>query len=133
MQLNKVIVAGNLTRDPELKALPSGQNVCNVSIATNEVYTKDGEKQERTEYHNVVLFGKQAENTAKYLTKGSSALVEGKLQTRSWEKDGVKHYRTEVVGQTIQFGSRKESGQTAPVKPTLEYPAEDINPEDIPF
>ena len=95
MQINKVIFAGNLTRDPELKALPSGQNICNLSLAANEVYTsKDGEKKESTEYGNIVIFGKQAENTAKYLKKGDSALVEGKLQTRSWEKDGVKQYRT---------------------------------------
>jgi len=138
MQINKVIFAGNLTRDPELKALPSGQNICNLSLAANEVYTsKDGEKKESTEYGNIVIFGKQAENTAKYLKKGDSALVEGKLQTRSWEKDGVKQYRTEIIAQSIQFGGKRDStpakteGQSPSVLP--EYPEDEINPEDLPF
>lgn len=136
MQVNKVIVAGNLTKDPELKALPSGQNVCNLSIATNEVYTKDGERKESTEFHSIIIFGKQAENTVKYLTKGSGALVEGKLQTRSWEKDNVKHYRTEIVAQSIQFGAKpgtqaSQSDKSERVMP--DYPADEINPDDIPF
>lgn len=133
MYINTVMVMGNLTRDPELKALPSGQNICNVSIATNEVYTnKDGERKESTEYHNVVIFGKQAENTAKYLKKGSSAFVEGKLHTRSWDKDGVKMYRTEIIGQSIQFGPRKDvPSQSENALPN--YPTEEINPQDVPF
>lgn len=135
MYLNKAIVSGNLTRDPELKALPSGQSVCSVSLATNEVYTKDGERKESTEYHNVIIFGKQAENTAKYLKKGDSALVEGKLQTRSWDKDGTKMYRTEIVAQSIQFGSKKSEPAEPSKIPntTKDYPEEEINPEDIPF
>ena len=138
MQINKVIFAGNLTKDPELKALPSGQNICNLSLAANEVYTsKDGEKKESTEYGNIVIFGKQAENTAKYLKKGDSALVEGKLQTRSWEKDGVKQYRTEIVAQSIQFGGKRAEASTpAPQKTEStmpEYPEEEINPDDVPF
>ena len=138
MQINKVIFAGNLTKDPELKALPSGQNICNLSLAANEVYTsKDGEKKESTEYGNIVIFGKQAENTAKYLKKGDSALVEGKLQTRSWEKDGVKQYRTEIVAQSIQFGGKRDStpAKTEDQSPSVlpEYPEDEINPEDIPF
>ena len=137
MQINKVIVAGNLVHDPILKALPSGQNVCNITIATNETYTnKDGAKKENTEFHNVIIFGKQAENTAKYLTKGSGALVEGKLQTRSWEKDGQKHYRTEIVAHSIQFGA-KAGNQTGTQEKSEsavpDYPAEEISPEDIPF
>lgn len=130
MYLNKAIVSGNLTRDPELKALPSGQSVCSVSLATNEVYTKDGERKESTEYHNVIIFGKQAENTAKYLKKGDSALVEGKLQTRSWDKDGTKMYRTEIVAQSIQFGAKPQPSKVAGT--TVDYP-EDITPSDIPF
>ena len=133
MQINKVIFAGNLTRDPELKALPSGQNVCSVSLAANEVFTtKNGEKKESTEYGNIVIFGKQAENTAKYLKKGDSALVEGKLQTRSWEKDGVKMYRTEIIAQSVQFGG-KRSDKTDSALP--EYKAEEVTEEvpEIPF
>lgn len=124
MQLNVAIIAGNLTRDPELKVLPSGQSVCNFSLATNRVYTdKDGNRKEEVEYHNVVLFGKQAENTAKYLTKGSQALVEGRIQTRSWEADGQKHYRTEIIGDRIQFGSKSSS----------ETDSEEVKPSDVPF
>ena len=140
MYLNKVIVAGNLTRDPEMKSLPSGLSVCSMSIATNEVYTKDGERKETTEYHNIVIFGKQAENSAKYLKKGDQALVEGKNQTRSWEKDGVKLYRTEIIAQSIQFGGKRDatSATTVPAKsesPSVlpNYPEDEINPEDLPF
>ena len=85
MYLNKVMIFGNLTRDPELKALPSGMQVCAMGLATNRVYNdRDGNRQEQTEYHNITVFGTQAENCAKYLTKGNSAYVEGRLQTRSW-------------------------------------------------
>lgn len=149
INLNVAIVSGRLVRDPELKALPSGVSICNFSLATNHVYTKDGERKESVEYHNVVLFGKQAENTARFLKKGSEALVEGRLQTRSWEKDGVKHYRTEVVGDSIQFGSKQssqnddeddDSEDEAPKPKTKakkveapEYPEEDIDPDDIPY
>lgn len=135
MYINKAMVYGNLTRDPEMKALPSGQNVTSMSIATNRTWNdKDGKKQEETEYHNIVVFGKTAENCAKYLTKGSGVYVEGRLQTRSWEKDGVKQYRTEIVAETVQFGAKSSS--TAPAtqsNETPDYPEEEINPEDIPF
>lgn len=149
INLNVAIVSGRLVRDPELKALPSGTSICNFSLATNHVYTKDGERKESVEYHNVVLFGKQADNTARFLKKGSEALVEGRLQTRSWEKDGVKHYRTEIIGDSIQFGSKQSSQndddqddneEEAPKPKTRtkkveapEYPEEDIDPEDIPY
>jgi len=148
INLNVAIVSGRLVRDPELKALPSGVSICNFSLATNHIYTKDSEKKESVEFHNVVLFGKQADNTARFLKKGSEALVEGRLQTRSWEKDGVKHYRTEIVGDSIQFGS-KQSSQNNDVEeenneeetPKLktkkieapEYPEGEINPDDIPY
>ena len=146
MYLNKAMIFGNLTRDPELKTLPSGMQVTSFSIATNRVYNdRDGKRQEHVDYHNIVVFGKQAETSAKYLKKGSSAYVEGRLQTQSWEKDGVKQYRTEIVADRVQFGPRSgesssNGGSTraasapsegAPKMP--DYPEEEINPEDIPF
>jgi len=147
MYLNKAMIFGNLTRDPEMKALPSGMSVCSFSLATNRVYNdRDGKRQESTDYHNVVVFGKQAENCGKYLTKGSSTYVEGRLQTRSWEANGQKMYRTEIVADRVQFGPKgsgsgggapsgaaadKGGEQAAPAMP--DYPEEEINPEDIPF
>lgn len=147
MYINKAMVFGNLTRDPELKALPSGQQVCSFSIATNRVFKKaDGTKGEQAEFHNIVVWGRQAENCAQYLKKGSTAYVEGRLQTRSWDKDGVKQYRTEINADTVQFGPRGsgaggaparqadgEAPQSAPKDDAIDYPAEDINPDDIPF
>src|SRR5689334_4070466 len=108
MYLNKAIVIGNLTRDPEIKALPSGAKVCSFSVATNRVWKdKNGAKQEGVDYHNIVVFGRQAENVAQYLKKGSSVLVEGRMQTRSWDgQDGQKKYRTEIVADRVQFGPR---------------------------
>ena len=109
MNLNKVIIVGNITRDPETKALPSGSNVCNFSIATNRSWTKDGEKQEQTEFHNVSAFGKLADIASQYLKKGASVLVEGRLQTRSWDDaDGKKNYRTDIVAEGIQLGKKEE-------------------------
>ena len=100
MYLNKAIVIGNLTRDPEIKTLPSGTSVTTIGVATNRVWKdRDGNRQEDTQFHNVVVFGRQAETTAQYLHKGSSVLVEGRMQTKSWDAaDGTKKYRTEVVG-----------------------------------
>lgn len=129
--LNKVFIEGNLTRDPEMKALPSGQNVTSFSIATNRRYKdKDGNMQESVEYHNVVTFGAQAESVAKYLTKGSSAMVEGRLQTRSWEKDDVKQYRTEIVSENVTFGAKPTEKTVADTGVTYPEPA---NAEDVPF
>ncbi|MEX2369012.1 MAG: single-stranded DNA-binding protein [Candidatus Paceibacterota bacterium] len=147
MYLNKAMIIGNLTRDPELKSLPSGTPVCNFSVATNRYYNdSDGNRQEDTNFHNIVVFGRQAETTAQYLTKGSMALIEGRIQTRSWEgDDGKRNYRTEIVADSIQFGPRgSESGggsynQTKANKnddsnQEIDYPDdEDITPEDIPF
>lgn len=154
MYLNKAMIFGNLTRDPELKSLPSGMQVCSFSLATNRVYNdRDGNRQEATDFHNVVVFGKQAENSAKYLSKGNSAYVEGRLQTRSWDKDGQKQYRTEIVADRVQFGPKNSgsgggaptgqseqgsgssgSGQSNQEQPAApDYPEEEINPEDIPF
>lgn len=144
MYLNKVYLIGNLTRDPEEKALPSGMKVTSFSLATNRRYKDQaGTWQDATEYHNVVVFGRQAETSAQYLRKGNSVLIEGRMQTRSWEKDGQKQYRTEVVAERVQFGPKGgEAGGAAaagtPKKDSkepeaIEYPEDDINPEDIPF
>ncbi len=107
MYLNKAILIGNLTRDPEIKALPSGIKVCSFAIATNRTFKdKEGNRKDATEYHNIVVFGRVAELVAQYLKKGSQAYVEGRLQTRTWEQNGEKKYRTEVVAETVQFGNR---------------------------
>jgi single-strand DNA-binding protein len=108
MYLNKVFLIGNLTRDPELKALPSGSKVASISMATNRVWKDQaGARQEATEYHNVVAFGRQAENLAQYARKGSSLFVEGRIQTRSWDgQDGKKNYRTEIIIDNFQFGPK---------------------------
>ncbi len=105
MNLNKVFVLGNLTRDPEERALPSGQSVVNFSLATNRFYTdSSGEKQQDSQFHNVVAFGKLADICSRYLKKGSLTLVEGRLRTRSWENSsGNRQYRTEIVAQNIQL------------------------------
>ncbi len=148
MYLNKAIVIGNLTRDPEIKSLPSGVKVASFSVATNRVWKdKNGVKQENVDYHNIVVFGRQAEIVGLYMKKGSSILVEGRMQTRSWDDaGGVKKYRTEIIADRIQFGPRKEGSATGYSSPeasvpddhkkaidTIEYPEEEINPEDIPF
>ena len=132
MYLNSAMVYGNLTRDPEMKALPSGQSVTSMSLATNRTYKdKDGKQQEEVEYHNVVVWGKQAESCAKYLTKGSGVLVEGRLQTRNWEKDGVKQYRTEIVAERVQFGVKNTKTETASSPSVLpDYPTEEV---DVPY
>lgn len=112
MNVNTIIFGGRITSAPELKALPSGQNVANFSVASNDSYTKDGEKVENTEFGNVVVYGKQAENCAKYLVKGQEVLVEGKIQTRSWDKDGTKMYRTEIIARSVQFGSKPNNSDS---------------------
>ena len=104
--VNKVIIIGNLGAKPELKYLPSGQAVCEMRLATNEVFTdKNQQKQERTEWHRVVCWGKTGENCAQYLDKGRSVYVEGRLQTRSWDdkNTGEKRYMTEIVAQQVTF------------------------------
>lgn len=152
MYINKAIIYGNLTRDPELKSLPSGMQVCEFSVATNRVWKdKNGAKQESTDYHNIVVFGRQAELIKQYLHKGNGVFLEGRIQTRSWDApDGTKRYRTEIVADRMQFGPK--SGNTsggsyekketqlsseAPAGkeevPSIQYPEEEINSEDIPF
>ncbi len=134
MYINKAIIYGNLTRDPELKALPNGNAVVNFSVATNETWKdKSGAKQERVEYHNVVFYGKVAEVINQYCKKGSGIYVEGSMQTRSWEKDGVKQYKTEIVGSNFQFGSKSGDKASSEKSDTVEYSEDEINPDDIPF
>lgn len=149
MYLNKAFLYGNLTRDPELRALPSGQQVASFGLATNRTYKdRDGAKQEATEFHNIVAFGRPAELIAQYMKKGRALYVEGRIQTRSWDKDGQKQYRTEIVVENFQFGDggrgAYSGGEGAPVAAAataapkqdaseIQYPDEEINPEDIPF
>ncbi len=151
MYLNKALIIGNLTRDPELKALPSGIKVCSFSVATNRVWKdQNGAKQEAADYHNVVVFGRQAETVAQYMKKGSQVMIEGRMQTRSWDDatTGTKKYRTEVVADRVQFGSTGNAPRTggattqAPAKSneqddsgldTIDYPQDEIASEDIPF
>ena len=105
MSVNKVIILGRLGQDPELKYTAGGSAVCNFSLATNESWTdRNGQKQERTEWHRVVVWGKLAELCNQYLGKGRQAFVEGKLSTRSWEdQQGQKRYTTEINASTVQF------------------------------
>ncbi len=152
MYLNKVLLYGNLTRDPEVRALPSGQQVATLAIATNRTFKgKDGQKQEQVEYHNLVAFGRTAEVIGQYCKKGRPIYAEGRLQTRSWEADGQKKYKTEIVIENFQFGADGGRGGAsgapagkgsddgekfaAPAASgeEIQYPEEDINPEDIPF
>ena len=110
--VNKVILIGNLGRDPELRFVQSGQAVANFTLATNDRWTdREGKPQERTEWHRIVVWGKQAENCANYLSKGRTVYIEGRLQTREWEdKEGHKRQTTEVVAQQVQFLDRREGG-----------------------
>ncbi len=145
MYLNKAFLYGNLTRDPELRALPSGQQLVSFGLATNRTYKdKNGQKQEATEFHNIVAFGRPAEIIAQYMKKGRPLFVEGRIQTRSWDSEGQKKYRTEIVVENFQFGAGGRGGAAAapggeaPAPASakgedIRYPDEDINPEDIPF
>lgn len=150
MYLNKAFLFGNITRDPELKSLPSGIKVVSFGLATNRTWKdKNGVKQESTTFHNIVSFGKQAEIMAQYLKKGRGVFIEGRIETRSWDdkNDGTKKYRTEIIVDNFQFGPggersegsfQKNPGEAkpaakAPQMDTIEYPTEEINPEDIPF
>ncbi|MCK5884423.1 MAG: single-stranded DNA-binding protein [Bacteriovoracaceae bacterium] len=115
MSVNKVILLGRLGQDPEMKHTPSGTAVCNFSMATSESWAdKTGQRQERTEWHRIVVWGKLAELCNQYLAKGRQAFVEGRLQTRSWDgKDGSKRYTTEVVATTVQFiGAQGQANQS---------------------
>ena len=149
MNLNKVFIVGRLTADPVLRATPSGQQVASFSLATNRVWNdKSGQKQEAVEFHNIVVWGRQAEVASKFLSKGGLALVEGRMQTRGWQdKQGQNRKTTEIIAERIQLGPRsagsgaRQSGDfnapaanvdsAAPI-PTIEI-EEDVKSEDLPF
>jgi single-strand DNA-binding protein len=114
--LNKAMIIGNLGKDPEIRATASGQSVATFSLATSEkIKNKSGEMEERTEWHNIVLWGKLAEIAAEYLAKGKSVYIEGRIQTRKWEgKDGHDRYTTEIVGETMKMlGSKRDKDKTS--------------------
>jgi single-strand DNA-binding protein len=112
MSMNKVILIGRAGKQPVLTYTPAGTAIAKFSVATSEHWTdKNGQKQEKTEWHNIVVFGKSAEVMAKYINKGSLVSVEGKLQTNSYDKEGQKHYSTQIVGENIRFLGGKPSGQ----------------------
>jgi single-strand DNA-binding protein len=163
MNVNKVVLVGRLTRDPEVRTTPTGQTVASISLATNSFWTdKSGQKQEKTEFHNIVVWRRLAEIAGQYLTKGQEAYFEGRLETRKYtDKSGVDRYRTEIIADNMQLGSRPQgassggynrpqpSAQSAPspqqaVRPeaiqTEEIPTinldeeeEEVKIEDVPF
>lgn len=137
--VNKVLLVGNLGRDAEVRYTPGGAPVASFSIATTENWTsKDGEKHEQTEWHRIVLWGKQAETLQPYLTKGKQIFVEGRLQTRQWEKDGQKHYTTEIKADRIVLlgggrgSERGERGEMGAYQDPMKEPAP-VTDDDIPF
>ncbi len=142
MNLNKVFILGNLTRDPEVRTTPSGITVATFGVATNRIWLdKNGQKQRSTEFHNIVTFGKLAQIAGQYLVKGKLVLIEGRIQTRSWDdQNGQKRTRTEIIAQSFQMGpkyssleSEVEPGSSLPDKnsPTEEIPEEIAKIEDI--
>jgi single-strand DNA-binding protein len=143
LYLNQATIVGRLGNDPEQRFTTSGDAVCNFNMATTERWKdKSGEKREKTEWHRIVLFGKVAEIAGEYLKKGSECLIQGKLQTREWEKDGVKRYTTEIVGHTLQLGQQPGGHEGAqerapargkPAAATKTKKNDDGLDEDIPF
>jgi len=148
--LNKSMLIGNLTRDPELRKTTSGQSVCSFSIATNRVYTDaSGQKKDQPDYHNIVAWGKLGEICAQYLVKGKKVYIDGRMQTRDWDgQDGVKRYRTEVVAENMIMLDRGGSptagdsassampmsvGAAAMADEPAANPDDEIKLEDIPF
>lgn len=127
MNYNKVVLVGNLVSDPEMRNTPSGQSVCNFRMATNRIWTdrESGEKKKKTEYHNIVAWRRLAEITSQYLNKGSLVLIEGRLQTRSWEDpSGNRRYKTEIVARNMQMGPR-----AATTEPKSESPKQKSDKE----
>lgn len=158
MNVNKVILVGRLTKDPEVRNTPSGQSVSNINLATNRFWTdKAGQKQEKTEFHNIVLWGRLAEIAGQYLTKGQEAFFEGRLETRKFTgKDGMERRTTEIIAENMQLGSRARgtSGFGSPTAPApapvqsaapapaqeeqiptinLDEEEEEVKIEDVPF
>lgn len=132
--LNKVMLIGNLTRDPELRKTTSGQSVCSFSVATNRSF-KDaaGNQKDQPEYHNVVAWGRLAEICGQYLTKGKKVYIDGRIQTREWEKDGAKHYRTEIVTENMIMLDKGGAPSGAQPAAAVTNPDDEIRLEDIPF
>jgi len=150
MNINKVMIVGRITQDLELKTTTTGREVVNFSVATNRTWKNQaGEKQEKTEFHNVVVWGPQAKTVAQYFVKGQEIYVEGHLETRNWDDEGSgkKMYRTEIIMDRFEFGAKpggagggNYQGGSAPTAapaankvPEIQYPTEEINPDDIPF
>mgnify|MGYP003453469678 CR=1 FL=1 len=143
MDLNRATILGRLTRDPEVKTTPTGRTVTSMSVATGRVWTdQQGVKQERTEYHNCVIWGKLAEIAGQYLSKGRKVYLEGRIETRSWDaQDGTKKYRTEIIVENMimldgpKSGGSAEAGESsgASTPPPQEDVTEEIKVEDIPF
>ena len=131
MNLNKVFLIGRLTRDPEMKMLPSGQAVSNLGLATDRYFNnKSGQRQQETEFHNIVLFGRLAEIASQYLRKGSLVFFEGRVRTRNWEdSSGNKRYRTEIIAQRLQLPP-KSMGKVTPSQPEKKTKEEQ---EEIPI
>ncbi|MGE4554804.1 MAG: single-stranded DNA-binding protein [Candidatus Paceibacterota bacterium] len=142
MYLNKVFLIGNLTRDVTLRSTPSGQPVADFGLATTRVWTDHlGQKQQETEFHQIIVWGKMAELCSQYLSKGRLVLVEGRIRTRTWvDQNGTKRYRTEIIAENIKFGPRKEEAETiktpeeimTPPEESLEIPQEETT-EDLPI
>lgn len=127
--LNKVMIIGNLGADPEMRYTANGNAVTTFNVATNESWRdKSGEKKERAEWFSVVTWNRLAETCAQFLIKGRQVYVEGRQQTRSWEKDGVTHYRAEIIAETVRFLGTHEGEQAEP----RDYSG-DIEPDDLPF
>lgn len=154
MDLNKVIIVGRVTADPQLRTTPGGQSVTTIGVATNRTWTdKNNQKQEESEFHNVVLWGRQAEVATQFLTKGATVLIEGRLRTRSWtDKQGAQRRTTEIMSERMQLGPRPFGGGARGGKgegasqgsakevavpqdeiPVINLEEEEIKPEDIPF
>jgi len=140
MNLNKVFVLGNVTRDPEVRSLPSGQQVASFGMATNRFYSVNGEKKQEAEFHNIVCFGKLADIASSYLKKGSLVLIEGRIKTRNWTNtQGIKQYRTEIIADSMQLGP-KGTGSTGNssnynkfAKPEPEIQKQNNNIDEIPI
>jgi single-strand DNA-binding protein len=135
MNLNKAFILGNLTRDPQVRNLPSGQLVANFGVATNRIWNdkNSGARQQQTEFHNVVVFGRLAETAQQYLKQGSMVLIEGRLQTRSWEgQDGVKRQRTEIIAENLQLGPKGQASSVSSAEGTSSKPKNGAKEEEIP-
>src|SRR3989344_6494241 len=115
MNLNKVIIIGNLTQNPEVRTTTTGQSVASFSVATNRIWKDNqGQKQTQAEFHNIVAWGRLAEIAGQYMTKGGLVMIEGRLQTRNWvDQQGAKHWKTEIIAENIQLGPRRDAGSFA--------------------